>query len=169
MELNRREVSETDQEEILAPVDRVLGETQASLFRGKGLAIFASKGFSLILLLPQSPPAFAEIDTHFKLDYILPMLFNRERYYLLALSLYSVRLWECDGVSMQELALTGTETNIQKTPHFQESHNQGSFHTNSSPGSGGHGSAYFGYGSGTGDGKLKKTNAIKHCINSGRT
>ncbi len=156
LELERREVSPEDQEEILAPVERVMLETEASRFRGNGLAIFSGKGFSSILLLSKSPPVFMEIDTHFKLDYILPLSVDRERYYLLGLSLHSVRLWDCDGVSMHEIPLTGTETNIQKTPHFQESHGQVSFHTNSNPGSGGHGSAYFGYGSGQGDGKLMK-------------
>lgn len=58
------------------------------------------------------------------------------------------------------------------SPEDQESHGQVSFHTNSNPGSGGHGSAYFGYGSGQGDGKLMKQEiqhffqAIDHGVHS---
>lgn len=158
--LEERGAAPDEIEALLAPLKLVSEEKDPSVFRGEGMAILASRQSSVMVLLSKAPPALVEVDRHFRLDYLLPALLRTDRFYLLGLSLKSVHLWDCDGITMEEIPLEGLETNIRETPHFQDSDPEMSFHANSgSPGRNrnkGQGSAFFGQGSGQNDGKDMK-------------
>ncbi len=145
----------TDAEALLAAIDSLLSEPDASRFHGQGLALFTDGIRSLTLLLPQAPQAAVQVDVRFRLDGILPQIQHRDRYSLLSLSQHQIRLWDCDGVAMREISLEGLETDIRRTRHFQEAEYQALFHSNSSGhhGTMGHGQDSAHFATGPGDGK----------------
>ena len=146
-----------EQESLLAHVDALLAEPDASRLAGEGLALFAGEGKVLAVLLPQAPAASVQVDRRFRLQGILPQLFGRDRYYLLKLSQQSVRLWDCDGVAMFPVSLEGLDTDIRETPHFGDAQRQTSLHTNSA-GHHGQGRGDVAHsGAGPGDGKDGKS------------
>jgi hypothetical protein len=158
-DLERRGALSGGVDAVLSPIDSLLAEPDASRFDGEGLALFSDGEKSTALLLAKAPRASAEIDVAYRLDGILTQIFERDRYYLLHLSQHAIRLWECDGVSMNGISLEGMETDIRATPHFQGTEFQSVFHTS---GSGHHGrlsrgqdSSYSGIGVGD-DRELKK-------------
>ncbi len=120
-----------EQEAILASIDALLAEPDASRLAGEGLALFAAEGKVLAVLLPHAPSPSILVDRKFRLHGILPQLFGRDRYYLLKLSQHDVRLWDCDGVAMFPVSLEGLETDIRATTHFQDAQRQAGLHTNS--------------------------------------
>ncbi|MDB5104918.1 MAG: hypothetical protein JWP91_2607 [Fibrobacteres bacterium] len=160
--LEERGVPPEDMQALLAPVQDLMELKDPSLFRGEGLAVLATVSSSVTVLLSKAPPALAEVDMRFRLDYLLPTLFRMDRFHLLCLSLKSVHLWDCDGIDMREVLLPDVETNIRSTPHFEESGSD-SFHANSGTagrsGSKGQGSSFFGQGSGENDAKAMKKEA----------
>jgi hypothetical protein len=154
--LEARGASAPIQEALLAPIDSLLSAPDAARLSGEGLALFVSVDRALALLLPKAPAPWAGIDTRFRIDGILPQIYGRDRFHLLALSQHAVRLWDCDGVAMRAIPLDGIETDIRLTRHFEQAERQASVHTNSS---GHHGHARGDSGhfvSGPGDGKEAK-------------
>ncbi|HKP95764.1 MAG TPA: hypothetical protein VJ385_08405 [Fibrobacteria bacterium] len=167
--LQRRGTLSGGIEAILAPVDTLLADTQAFRYEGEGLALFSDGENALAVLLPKAPAPGAQIDLRFRLDGILTQVFGRDRFYLLSLSQQAVKLWDCDGVSIRAVSLEGLETDIRKTPHFQESEYQAVFHSSTASGHG-HNSSYAGIGLADGR-RLKKEievffRAIDHGIRS---
>lgn len=156
-------------EAILAPVDSLLADTQTFRYEGEGLALFSDGEKTLAVLLPKAPAPSAEIDFRFRLDGVLTQVFARDRFYLLSLSQHAVKLWDCDGVSLHPISLEGLETDIRKTPHFQEAEYQAVVHSGNASG---HGQSSSHAGIGVADGrKLKKEievffRAIDHGIQS---
>ncbi len=160
--LEERGVSPQDMQALLAPVKDLMEMKDPSLFRGEGLAVLSTVSSSVNVLLAKAPPALAEVDTRFRLDYLLPTLFKMDRFHLLCLSLKSVHLFDCDGIDMHEVVLEGVETNIRLTRHFEDSGSD-SFHANAGTagrnGTKGQGSSFFGQGSGENDAKAMKKEA----------
>lgn len=145
-----------DTESLLSPIDSLLSEPASERLAGQGLALFVADGKSLALLLPYAPAASVQVDRLFRLQGILPQLFGRDRFYLLKLSQHDIRLWDCDGLDMRAIPLTGLHTDIRDTPHFGNAQRQVSLHTNSSGHHGlGHGDVARS-GAGPGDGKDAK-------------
>jgi hypothetical protein len=154
--LEARGASVQVQEDLLSPIDALLSEPDAARLAGEGLALFASGERTLALLLPKAPAPWAGIDTRFRLDGVLPQVFGRDRFHLLALSQHAVQLWDCDGVAMRSIPLDGIDTDIRQTRHFEQAERQESVHTNSS-GHHGHSRGDSGhFVSGPGDGKEAK-------------
>jgi hypothetical protein len=123
--------SSVEQEAILASIDALLAEPDASRLAGEGMALFAAEGKVMGVLLPFAPAPSVLVDRRFRLHGILPQLFGRDRYYLLKLSQHDIRLWDCDGVAMIPVSLAGLDTDIRTTPHFQDAQRQVGLHTNS--------------------------------------
>lgn len=145
--------SSIEMESLLAPIDTLLAEPDASRLAGEGLALFIAEGKSLAVLLPVATAASAEADRRFRLHGIIPQLSGRDRFYLLRLSQHEVRLWDCDGVAMHPISLKGLDTDIRDTRHFEQVQRQVGLHTNSAGHHGlGRGDVAHS-GSGPGDGK----------------
>lgn len=129
--LESRSASPFEREAVLASIDALLAEPEASRLAGEGLALFAADGKALAVLLPHAPAPSILVDRRFRLHGILPQLSGRDRYYLLKLSQHDIRLWDCDGVAMLPVSLQGLETDIRATPHFLDAQRQAGWHTNS--------------------------------------
>ena len=157
--LEVRDVPPSAMEALLAPLDSLLSEPDASHFQGQGLALFTDGNQAVMLLLPSTPAPMVQVDVRFRLDGVLTQIQGRDRYALLSLSQHSVHLWDCDGLGIREIPLTGLETDIRRTQHYQEAEYQSMFHTNSAGhhGNRSHGEDSGHYSTGPGDGKgIKK-------------
>ena len=161
LELQARGVEESARADLLAPLDGILEEAELSHLQGEGLAVFSSAGYADAFLLPFSVPAAAEIDRRFRIDPILPLLFEEGRFHLLALSLNSVRLWEADREGMREIPLEGIPTNLKQAARFEDSEAYLSFHTGTaSTGKDRRPAMFHGQGGGKGDVKEMKKDVL---------
>jgi hypothetical protein len=100
--------------ELLAPVDRILEETDFGLLQGEGLAVLSSREYTASFLMPIAPAALVEAGRRFLLDPLLPLLFEDGRFHLLTLSLNSVKLWWVDRQRMREIPLHGIPANLRE-------------------------------------------------------
>jgi len=148
--------------ELLEPIDRIYEGTEVAILQGAGLAVLSSTGFSASFLLPEEPPAMVSVDKRFALEPLLPLLFEDGRFFLLALSLNAVRLWEADRLHLREVSFEGMDTNLRDALHLEEDEAYHMFHAGA-PASGRNtgSSMFYGYGGGGGDNKDGKRNILE--------
>jgi hypothetical protein len=151
-ELEERRAPPEDSEEILAAVDRILQEAETTVIQGEGLAVFASSRQAYSYLLPVRPDALVSVDRRFRLEPIVPLLFEDGHFYLLTLSLNEVRLFGGDRTGLAEISLEGMATNLREAIRFEDSDSYLNLHTSvGTPGLGRGPAMYHGHGSGKGD------------------
>lgn len=163
--LAARNAPQEAREEILAAVDQVLHGTETSIIQGEGLAIFSSAHFAASYLVPITPDASVTVDRRFRLDPILPLLFQDNRFYLLTLGVKSVALYEGDRGALREVSLEGVPTSLQEALQLDDDHlpfgalsspgtrNKGGFQTN--------GAIYHGHGGARQDSKDPKLDILR--------
>ncbi|MDB5048753.1 MAG: hypothetical protein JWO30_1824 [Fibrobacteres bacterium] len=148
-------------EELLAPVNRILEETDFTVLQGEGMAALSARGFSASYLLPIAPPAMVETGRRFLLDPLLPLLFENGRFHLLALSLNSVRLYQADRLRLEEISLNGMATNMREALRFEDSESYLMLHSGVPPaGKAGGTGIFHGHGGGKGDVKERKKDIL---------
>lgn len=143
--------TEAERLEILSPLDQILDAAETTMLQGRSLALFSAHGHAAAFALPVSLPSLVEVDARFRVDPLLPLLFEDGHFHLLALSLKSVRLWEVDRYGIRGIPLEGAPTSLRAAENFQDSEAYLSYHT---------GTPYRGarmfHGQGGGKGDLKE-------------
>lgn len=155
-DLEARRAPPAARDEILSAVDQILRDTDASVLQGEGLAIFASTHAAFSYLLPVKPEASATVARRFRLEPILPLLYEDGGFYLLALGLKDVRLFEGDRIRLSELSLDGVPTDLRTALRFEDSESYLSLHSTPSTSMGGGRGAPIFHGHGGGKGDLKE-------------
>jgi hypothetical protein len=159
--LRSRGADEALRGEILDPIDRILDDSGTAWLQGGTLAVFSEPGRADVFLLPVDAPPLVEVDRHFFLEPLLPLLFEDGRFHLLALSLKRVRLWEAGRAGMREIPLEGIPTSLVAAEGFEDSESYLSFHTRTAPpGAGMRPPMYYGQGGGKGDLKEMKRDIL---------
>lgn len=105
-------------EAILSPVERILETPDFTHLPGDGLAILSSNTGCACYLLPEAPRTLIEVDRRFRLDSLIPILLDEEAFFLLALDLGGVSLYEGDRNSIRTLALDGSPFQAPRIPAF---------------------------------------------------
>lgn len=100
---------------------------------GDGLAILSGRGNSDSFLLPFAPPAMVEAGHRFLVDPLLPLLFEDDRFHLLALSLNSVKLYRVDRLRLQPIPLDGIATNMREALRIENDGDNVGFHSATPP------------------------------------
>lgn len=161
--LEERNASPAERDGILSVIDQILHEAETAVIQGEGMAIFASEHHAFAYLLPLRPESSVTVDRRFRLDPILPLLFEDGRFYLLALALKEIKLFEGDRAGLREVSLEGVTTDMRDALQFEDSESHLSFHTSTgSPGAGMLRSPmYFGHGGGKGDVKEMKRDILQ--------
>ena len=113
-ELEDRSVPPEDREAMLAAVDRILQEAETTVIQGEGLAVFASGRQAFSYLLPVRPDAQVSVDRHYRLEPIVPLLFEDGHFHLLALSVNEVKLFAGDRTGLAEVPLEGVATSLRE-------------------------------------------------------
>lgn len=160
--LEARQAAPAARDGILSVIDQILHEADTAVIQGEGMAIFASEHHAFAYLLPLRPDASVSVDRRFRLDPILPLLFEDGRFYLLSLALKDIKLFEGDRAGLREVALEGVTTNMRDALRFEDSESYLGFHTSTgSPGMGARPPQYYGQGGGKGDVKEMKRDILQ--------
>jgi hypothetical protein len=117
-----------------------------------GLAVFLARDFRRIFRLPWTFPEEVEVGGFFSVAPLLPLLHGDGRFYVLALSQNSVRLFQGTRFTVSPIDLKGVPRNLAEALRTHDTDNVLSFH--SRPTSGGSwGTIFEGHGVGIDDRK----------------
>ncbi len=102
-QLKSDELEENEIEEILEPVKKLVEDSGFWKHQSDGLAIFRNKNLFEYYKLPVRFDAFAHIADHFYPTPLIHYINDTGKFYLLALSLSYVRVYECYSHQISEL------------------------------------------------------------------
>lgn len=92
-------------EKLMRPAEQLLWDAGFWQHQSDGLAIFLSDGFHVIYRLPVQFNELAVVSNSFHIKPLLPCLGRGIKFYVLALSLNNVRLFQANADTMNEVAL----------------------------------------------------------------
>jgi hypothetical protein len=90
---------------LMRPAEELLWNTDFWQHQSDGLAIFLSDGFHVIYRLPNNFEELLIVSNNFHIKPLVPCLGRGIKFYLLALSLKNVRLFQANADTMSEVAL----------------------------------------------------------------
>jgi hypothetical protein len=105
--------------------------------QGKGLAVLLTENFVRLIKLPFSPGQIAISNRRFYLSPLLPLIMNREYFYILLLSKKQAKVFRADRYSISPVTVSELPDGIEDVVHFENKDNEGLFRTGSSGGGGG--------------------------------
>ncbi|HEX5808109.1 MAG TPA: hypothetical protein VFY25_05545 [Anaerolineales bacterium] len=92
-------------QKLMSPAEQLLWDRDFWQHQGDGLAIFLANDFSRVYRLPAAFEELLVIGNGFHIKPLLPLLGRGEKFYILAVSLNSVRLFEATLDTIQEVTL----------------------------------------------------------------
>jgi hypothetical protein len=101
--LEEYQLGEGEIDELLQPATELLADGDFWKNRSDGLALFISPGEFIYYSLPVEFDTFTFVNTHYYLAPLIPYLNNEGRFYLLALSLNAVKLYEGSPHHLDEI------------------------------------------------------------------
>ncbi len=133
--------------EFLKPAYDLIPDNLYWSYQDSGLALFVTDGFNAIHKLPLSFEELVTVSDRFHLKPLLPLLQEDGEFYLLALSQKSVRLFQGDRRTMNEVELEGVVKSIDETLKYDVLQKQLTMH-GSGPGPSGkrEGAVFHGHG-----------------------
>lgn len=138
--------------ELLAPMRALLEDASFWPHQAEGLAVFLAPDFFRVRRLPVAFREEVEVGELFRVAPLLPLLQGDGRFFVLALSLNGVRLYEGTRFTFGPVNLPGVPRNLEEALRFHDRDEVLSFHTR--PTSGGTWGAIFnGQGVGIDDAK----------------
>lgn len=152
VELAAGGLSERDVERLLKPchgLHRDLGFWQNT---GRGLALYISHHLFRAARLPIPVEELVVIADRFHIKPVLPVLTDRSRFFLLALSRKNLRLFRGDRFHLDPVELKGVPTCADDIPVIRERERHLQFHTGAQPAAGrGRAAVFHGHGEGKDD------------------
>lgn len=100
-------LGKTEARELLAPARQVAARSQFWRYQSEGLAVFLAPGFLRYFSVPYKLPALVAVADQFDITPLLPLWTSEDRFYLLALSLKQVRVFEGTRYSIAGLDVRG--------------------------------------------------------------
>ena len=92
-------------QELMRPAEELLWNADFWQHQSDGLAIFLSHGFHVMHRLPVEFEELLIISNSFHIKPLVPLLHRGEKFYVLAVSLNNVRLFQANADAMSEVAL----------------------------------------------------------------
>lgn len=146
--------------DLLGPLQTLLNDYRFWQHQRNGLAVFFVEGTLYKYLLPISVEDNAEVAQRFYLKPLLPLLSDDGRFYILAVSLNGVRLFESTRFETSEVALRDTPLSLAEALKYDDPERSlQSFSTSHAGARVGRADATF-YGTGAGDDD-RKTNILR--------
>lgn len=149
--LKEMNTSQTLIDRLLDPGYRLLKNDSFWTRLSKGLAIFISEGKFSYYRMPYAPNEDVMINTSFYLSPLIPVMTQKDYFYLLVLSKKQARFYKADAFGMVHIPISEMPNGVEDVVHFEEKDDQKLFRTGSS-GAGG-GANYHGMGAGKPDDK----------------
>jgi Bacterial archaeo-eukaryotic release factor family 7 len=146
--------------ELLGPLETLLGDYPFWQNQRNGLAVFMGNGEVHTYTLPIAVEDNAEVSKRFYLKPLIPLLTDDGRFYILAVSLNRVRLFESTRFETSEVALEDTPHSLAEALKYDDPERSlQSVSTSNAQNSLGRGDAAF-YGTGAGEDD-RKTNILR--------
>lgn len=136
----------TEVEALLQPGYALILQEKFWVNLGAGLAVFIADGFFKYIILPTTPSEEMYINTSFYVSPLLPLMTQREYFYLLVISKKQAKLFRADSFGMRHIELHDLPNGVEDVVHVEEKDDQTLFRTGSS--GGGSGASYHGMGGG---------------------
>jgi hypothetical protein len=146
------DVHRTAMQEILRPAQELLENRKFWQHQSDGLAVFLSDGYSKIYHLPHRFEEMAAVSKSFYVKPILPLLNANGNFYLLAISINQVRLFQASRDSLSEIELQHMPTSMGEALQADDHQKNLGFHTGTDNSGGGERAAIF-YGQGVEENK----------------
>lgn len=140
-------VHRTDAEEMLRPAHELLEDRKFWQYQSDGLAVFLSEGYSKVYHVPHRFEEMAAVSKSFYVKPILPLLNVNGNFYILAISINQVRLFQASRDSMSEIELQNVPTSMGEALQEDDHQKNLGFHTGTDNSGGGERAAIF-YGQG---------------------
>lgn len=104
-QLIARGLEPSDAKDVLAPAVNLLRDVEFWRHQSEGLAVFIRPDEMLTYSLPYAPPQRVIVNTTYAIYPLLPLFTHDKRFYVLALSQKSVRVFECSRTTAREVDL----------------------------------------------------------------
>ncbi len=110
---------EPEIDKMLEPVQNLFGQSDFWLHQSDGLAIFATPQSMRVFRLPLSLPELVTVGQRFHLKPLFPLIATNNRFYVLALSQHSVRLYQGTHHSLSEVESRDIPKDISEALPFE--------------------------------------------------
>jgi len=111
-DLTRADIPVDEADELLAPLRSLIDDGEFWQHQSSGLVLFAAPGFFTYRRLPLDVVESVTVGTTFRVVPLVPLLSGDGRFFVLALSQNSVRLFDADRFRIGELDLGPVPTSI---------------------------------------------------------
>jgi Bacterial archaeo-eukaryotic release factor family 7 len=155
-----RGLNETAAHKLLSLAYQIITNRSFWANQGEGLAIFAADDLFRIYRLPLVFEDRVVVDVHAYITPLLPLLSGDNPFYVLALGLGGVRLFQGTQYGLKPVTLHDMPASLQSALAYDESAKEAQLHQ-SVPGQGGERGAIF-HGQGAQDGTATKHEALRY-------
>ena len=138
-------LSTSDVNAYLKPLQELVGHSGFWQNQLDGLAIFHSSKDHHSFRLPMDFNEIVVIDRRFHIKPLIPLFSSNDRYFVLALSQNSVRLFAGTVFGIEEIDLGDTPTNMAEALEFDDPEKQLQFHSSTSPSRGKRNAMFHGH------------------------
>lgn len=149
--LAAREVPQERAEATLRRAEELVDDREFWQNQGEGLAVFAGDDDTWIFRLPIPVDRLVIVGRRFHLKPVVPLLVHDGRYFVLALSLNRVRVFEATRFTMRELDLPGVPASLEDVVGADWEQRSLQLHMSTPAGDGSRTAEYHGHGVGHDD------------------
>lgn len=143
-QLRTTEIQPSDQRDLLAPLQQMQDDYDFWQRQSDGLALFAAPNFFAGYRVPLKLDELVTVGDQFHIRLLLPLLSRDQRFFILALSLNQIQLFQATRYSLHEITLNDMATSMDEALRLDDPEKQAQFHTStSSPGNAGTRAAIF--------------------------
>ncbi len=155
-----------DVQKLMSPAEELLPNPDFWRHQGDGLAIFISNDFHVVYRLPMEFEELVVIASKFHIKPLIPLLGRVGRFYVLAVSLNNVRLFEATPDTINEIKLN-FPTSMEEALWMDEPERYLNLHSSSVSTSKAKGGAAVFHGQGIGDEDKKNILRFFQSVNEG--
>ncbi len=153
-------------QKLMRPAENLLWNDDFWRHQSDGLVIFLSNGFSVIYRLPTEFEELLIVANHFHIKPLIPLLGRVGRFYILAISLNNIRLFESTPDTINEIKLN-FPTSMDQALWMDEPERYLNLHSSSVSTSKAKGGAAIFHGQGIGDEEKNRILRFFHSVNQG--
>ncbi len=119
--LTERGLEEEEIKDLMEPLVQMLDDEEFWKFQSDGLAVFRTKDTFEYFTVPLHFENFTYIGAEFYLKPMVDLLSHDEEFYLMAISLNKIRLFDCTRYSLEEIDISGMfPENVEASKWFKD-------------------------------------------------
>jgi hypothetical protein len=122
---------------LLKTTEELISNDQFWRNQAEGLAVFITDNFIRVLKLPYAPMQHSGYNKRFFLRPLLPLVMNKEYFFILLLSKKQAKIFRADQYTISPVEIPELPDGIEDVVHFEEKDGEGLFRTGSSGAGGG--------------------------------